>query len=410
MTNIQPVLLGADLNCYHIARAFHEAYGVRSVAFGRYPIGVTQYTRILDFTAVSDMDNPSIMIDTLRKFAEENKDKTLILLGCTDDYVSLISRNRDLLDDCYIIPYIHASLMDRITLKENFYQLCDEMGIEHPMTRIFDRDTSFEMLMPENLGFDYPIILKPSSSTLYWKYPFDGMQKVYCAATPEEAKQIIADIYASGYPDHIILQDRIPGDDSYMYVLTSYSDQAGKVRMMCLGHVLLEEHTPKGQGNHAAIVTEYNETLMLKFKELLEALHYVGYSNFDIKYDPRDGKFKAFEINVRLGRSNYYVTATGNNVARFLVDEYVNGKSFDGCLLNEKEIYWRYIPDKIVYKYSSDSMKARVKSLIQSGNAYSSMRYKPDLRGNLKRRLFIMIHEHNHIKKFKTYYHPEVLK
>ncbi len=410
MLNIQPVLLGADLNCYHVARAFHEEYGIRSKAFGRYPIGVTQNTRILDFDTIPDMDNPSVMIDTLRRYADEHKDKTLILLGCTDDYVSLISRNREFLENTYVIPYINSDLMDRITLKEKFYELCDEMGIDHPLTYIFRKDMSFESLSPENLGFDYPIIIKPSSSALYWKYPFDGMKKVYCADNREEAEKIITDIYSSGYPDSIILQDRIPGDDSFMYVLTSYSDREGKVRMMCLGHVLLEEHTPKGQGNHAAIVTERNESLMLKFKELLEKLHYVGYSNFDIKYDPRDGIFKAFEINVRLGRSNYYVTATGNNVARYIVDDYVKSQLPDGCLLNEKEVYWRYIPDKIVYKYSNDTLKTKVKSLIRTGDAYSSMRYKPDLRGNLKRRLFIMIHEHNHIKKFKTYYHPERIR
>ena len=33
---ITPVLLGADLNCYNVARAFHEEYGVVSYAFGRY--------------------------------------------------------------------------------------------------------------------------------------------------------------------------------------------------------------------------------------------------------------------------------------------------------------------------------------------------------------------------------------
>lgn len=38
----------------------------------------------------------------------------------------------------------------------------------------------------------------------------------------------------------------IPGNDEYMRVLTSYSDRNGKVKMMCLGHVLLEEHTPHG--------------------------------------------------------------------------------------------------------------------------------------------------------------------
>ena len=36
--NIIPVLLGADLNCDNMARAFHEEYGVKSYAFGRYAI------------------------------------------------------------------------------------------------------------------------------------------------------------------------------------------------------------------------------------------------------------------------------------------------------------------------------------------------------------------------------------
>ena len=39
---ITPVLLGADLNCYNLARAFHEAYGVKSYAFGRYEISATK--------------------------------------------------------------------------------------------------------------------------------------------------------------------------------------------------------------------------------------------------------------------------------------------------------------------------------------------------------------------------------
>ena len=41
MTNIIPVMLGADLNCYNLARAFHEAYGVKSWCFGRYKMAPT---------------------------------------------------------------------------------------------------------------------------------------------------------------------------------------------------------------------------------------------------------------------------------------------------------------------------------------------------------------------------------
>ena len=42
ITSLMPVLLGGDMNCYSVARAFHEAYGVKSVAFGRYRMGETK--------------------------------------------------------------------------------------------------------------------------------------------------------------------------------------------------------------------------------------------------------------------------------------------------------------------------------------------------------------------------------
>ena len=130
----------------------------------------------------------------------------------------------------------------------------------------------------------------------------------------------------------------IPGNDEYMRVLTSYSDRNGKVKMMCLGHVLLEEHTPHGLGNHAVIITEPNEELMMKVKNLLEDLHYVGFSNFDIKYDRRDGKYRFFEINTRQGRSNYYVTGSGFNVAKYVVEEYVYGKELPLELAKEEHL------------------------------------------------------------------------
>lgn len=112
------------------------------------------------------------------------------------------------------------------------------------------------MLSPERLGFGYPVIVKPSSSVDYWKHPFDGMKKVYVAETPERAAAIIDEIYSAGYPEKMIVQELIEGGDSHMRVLTAFSGADGKVRAMCLGHTMVEEHTPKGLGNHAAIVTE----------------------------------------------------------------------------------------------------------------------------------------------------------
>lgn len=77
---ITPVLLGGDLNCYNVARAFHEKYGVCSYAFGRYKIGATEYTKIIKFTVQSDMDNPKMLLKILDEFAEKHAEKSLFLL------------------------------------------------------------------------------------------------------------------------------------------------------------------------------------------------------------------------------------------------------------------------------------------------------------------------------------------
>ena len=166
-------------------------------------------------------------------------------------------------------------------------------------------------------------------------------------------KKTIEDIYASGYSDKLIIQDMIPGNDEYMRVLTCYSDRNHKVKMMCLGHVLLEEHTPLGLGNHALIITEPNDALMEKVKNLLEDLNYTGFSNFDIKYDTRDGKYKFFEINCRQGRSNFYVTNSGFNVARYFVEDYVYEKEIPFKTAQE-EYLWTVLPNAVAFKYVKD--------------------------------------------------------
>lgn len=398
---ILPVLLGADLNCYSMARAFHEAYGVKSYAFGRYTLGATKYSKILHFTVVKDLCKGDVMLDTLIQFATQHPGKKLFLIGCTDAYADLIIEHRDTLSRYYFCPCPTQELAEKLISKHSFYEMCERSGIDYPKTIVLQNACETDKLGA--LPFSYPVIIKPSSSIRYWQHPFPGMKKVYRAQNREEAEAIIHTIFSSGYDDVLLIQDTIPGDDSGMYVLTSYSDQQGKVRMMALGHVLLEEHTPKGIGNHVAILTEYNEALMQKLRCFLEEIGYQGFSNFDIKYDPRDGRFKVFEINLRQGRSNYYVTHAGENLAEYLVRDEENTLKNDLILVKESS-FWHTVPKKIIYSYiRNDDIARAVKNLVANGKSGASMWYAYDLRFNFMRLAYVAVHNHRYYKKYKLY-------
>ena len=403
-TDLIPVFLGADLNCYNFARAFHEAYGVGSYAFGRYAMAPTKYSKIIHFTIVPDIDNEPTMLKVLHDFAKEHAGKKLYLFGCTDDYAAMIIRRKAELPE-YIAPGPAADLYGLIQKKAEFYEVCDKFGIPYPTTKVLTAPVDAAELTEDKLDFAYPIIVKPSSSVAYWKFPFDGMKKVYTAADPAEAAAIVKQIYASGYPDKMILQKMVPGGDDHMRVLTAFSDENGKVRAMCLGHTMVEEHTPHGLGNHAAIVTEDTTALPLveNIRQMLEACHYTGFSNFDIKWSGEPGDFRVFEINLRQGRSNYYVTSTGMNIAKLVVEKWNDGGT--DCVLNRNEVFWHHVPAQVAFTYTEDKqLVEKARQLKAQGKEACSLLYKPDLWMNPIRYACVLEQLRRQFKKFKTYY------
>ncbi len=392
-----PLLFGGDINVYSVGRAFHEAYGIRAAAVGKYPAFPCWDSAILDYRPDPDIEDPAVFCKVVADFAAAHADKTVLAIGCGDSYVKLCAENKDKFPANVIAPYISGELINTLINKEKFYALCDQYGLDHPATVIYRKEMGHDFALP----FEPPYICKPSNGVEYWAHPFEGNDKVFILNTREELNATLDKVYASGYGESMILQEFIPGDDSYMRVLTNYSDRNGKVKMMCLGHVLLEEHTPHGLGNHAAILLEENEELCQKIKAFLEDLDYVGFSNFDIKYDRRDGKYKLFEINCRQGRSNYYVTGGGCNVAKYFVEDRVEEKELPFTMAKNKAL-WSVVPLGVVYRYTPKQYHKEIRALVKAGAVTNSLKYAPDRAP--KRLARIAKNQLSHFYKFKKYY------
>ena len=370
----QPLLFGGDINVYSVARAFHEAYGVKSIAFGKFAATFPcAYSAIIDYRACLENEEPEAFLQNVKNVAAECGDKTVIVIGCGDSYVKLAAHLKDQFPPNAVCNYISGEMLDKLTDKEQFYALCDWYGIDRPATFVYDASMGHNFTLP----WEPPFVAKPADGVAYWATGHRELKKVYICRSREELLAALDEVYAAGYPGKMILQEFIPGDDTYMRVLTNYSDRHGKVKLMCLGHVLLEEHSPHGIGNHAVIITEHDRGLCDKIRGMLEDLGYVGFSNFDIKYDRRDGKYKAFEINTRQGRSNYYVTGSGHNIAQYLVGDLIEGRDMPLTITNNRSI-WRMIPRGLAYKFIPRRYHDEMKVLFQSGADHHSMEYRPD--------------------------------
>ena len=56
-------------------------------------------------------------------YAAQHQDKKILLLGCGDNYLELISENKHNYPDHVIAPYIDIDFLHTLIHKEKFYQL-----------------------------------------------------------------------------------------------------------------------------------------------------------------------------------------------------------------------------------------------------------------------------------------------
>ena len=399
MKDLLPVLLGSDANVYGMARSFYMEYGVTSLAIGKGALAATANSKLVKMAVVEpNLEDDAVFVRTLTDFAKAHTGKTLVLVSCGDNYTGLMARARAALESYYKFACPTPELVAELDTKEFFYQACERHGLSYPRTF----GCTNENYKTVELPFPFPCIIKASNSVAYWNCKFPHKKKVFVAYNKEEFDAITAAIYSSSYQDNLVLQEYIPGDDNCMRVLNCYSGLDHKVKLMALGRPLLEEQTPEGIGNYAAIMNARDDELMEKMKAFLEDVGWEGFSNFDMKYDARDGKYKLFEMNPRQGRSSFFVTASGYNLAKWLVEDVVEHKE-QGLTIADAHHLWMIAPAGIIKKYLKDeALLAEAKELMRQGKVSHQLFCKED--AGLKRRIWYIKNQLNNYRKYKRYF------
>lgn len=405
LRDLQPVMLGADIGVYALARAFHEAYGVRSIVVSGAALGPVADSRIVDNRLVADGHDPRQLVDAVLEVAREQAGKRLVLLANSDWLVRVVVQHRAELEPHYVVPFLDEELMDRLSDKATFAEIATDLGLAVPRTIVQDfalADDPAWAPVPVDVG--YPLIAKAASSADYQEVEFPGKKKVFEIGSPDELDALWAALRGAGYRGRFVVQELVPGDDTRMRSITAYVDSRGSITLLASAHVLLEEHTPSGLGNPAAMVVTREQGMLDQAAAFLRGVGYVGFANFDVKVDPRDGSFRFFEVNPRIGRNNYYVTAAGANVARFLVEDRVLDRAVEPVVV-DTEVLYSILPHRLLLRYVLDpALAGKVRGLIRAGRVAHPLRYRRD--AGVKRRWYVLAAGLNQVRKFRRHY-PE---
>ena len=412
-----PVVVGGDIGAYSLARAFHEAYGIRTVVISRLAGWVVGTSALIDNVRCEDPFDPAALAPVLQQVADAHPGRPLLLLGSADATVKPIIRIRDEigLDPRYVAPYVDLATFAAATEKQNFTRLCQDLGVDHPGTLVVD--LAEELPAELEVPFPFPVIAKPAEVSEWKRIEFPGKNKVHTVQTPADLRALLNTIRGAGYRESIIVQDRIPGDDQHMRILTVYCDADSRVRFASWGRTLLEEHAPGAIGNPAAIITGVDHEMVAQAQRLCEELGWTGYANFDLKHDRRDGRTKFFELNPRLGLSNYYITAGGHNPVTWYVDEHFrdalptegpgSGIGEDGILQDQPEVLYTVVPTALVRRYTTQpEARAQLRRVLVAGRVRNPMHY-PGVETSPRRRAYALAAAANFWRKFQRHYRPE---
>ena len=399
MKDFRCLIIGSDINAYYLARCYHEYTGRKADLLATFPFSYTKYTNILNIKYIKDLWNEEIFLKEIDKYYEAHKDEKILLVSSNETYGEFIAKNQNDLKKKFYFSYPSVKLQHTLVNKEDFYKTYEDSVLDLPDTYYYDcsKDTKIKRELT------YPVIVKPANVIMFKHMEFAGKKKIYRLNSLEEVEHVIDLFKKGGYTDTLIIQEYIPGDDSYLFDAVVYVDKNHKTKLVSFAQIGLQEHNSRMIGNAAVIINGYSEhpgveEQIKKITKFMDTIGYQGFAEFDMKYDARTKKYKVMEINARQGRCSYYITPCGYNLIEVLARDLIDNEELEYKIIDKVQLE-TFVSKSIVKKYITNK-KYKKKVLELWNKRVMPLNYKKDT--DLRRKLLLMKIQMNYIRDYKN--------
>ncbi len=225
-----------------------------------------------------------------------------ILIPTDDSTVSAISRNKEILEQYYIVAVPEWEIVRKIIIKKHTYEVAKSIGIPHPKTFVPRAVTEIAKIGEQ---LDFPCLVKPCEVHKF----FDVFgRKMFRVENQDQLRIRFSQAHELGL--EVMIQEMIPGDDRNGINYNSYFIGDKPVAEFTARKVRLD---PPRFGSPRVLVSQKIPEIIETGRELLKALRFYGFSCTEFKKDERDGLYKLMEVNGRHNLTTTLAVACGIN-------------------------------------------------------------------------------------------------
>lgn len=225
----------------------------------------------------------------LLRLAKEHNLQQWVLFPMPDDAVELIARYSDTLAATYQLVTQHWDIVQWANDKSQTYRLAEQVGVPYPRTWYAHSEAELA-----ELDIQFPVIIKPAISL---RLQYALRLKALPANDLEELRAQYRLATSVMEPEHILLQQIIPGDGRSQYSVAAYCKD-GRVLTTMTARRTRQYPIDYGLGSSFVEAIEVPHISELAIR-LLEHMQVSGMVEVEFKYDQRDDTYKLLDINLR---------------------------------------------------------------------------------------------------------------
>jgi D-aspartate ligase len=256
------------------------------------------------FICPHPIDRENDFLDYLVAYGKAQTEKPVLFIT-SDDFLFSVSKNRDVLEECFLMNLPERQVIEAIMDKFRQYELARKVGIPTPKSFLLENLREVNEIKGE---LDYPIFIKACEVNL-WRRNISRSIKGFIVHNDREFTERFRMIFAKGLK--AIAQEVVQGPDTKHFKICCYISKAGEFLLSFALQKIRQQPIRFGVGS---VVKSVNYPILLGIgKQLFTKLNYRGVGSAEFKLDARDGILKLIELNPRYWQQNILADKCGMN-------------------------------------------------------------------------------------------------